>query len=260
MKLLALDFDGVISDSATESFAVALRTYAVLRPGGAMARQACALHGAAAAELRDAPVYRAFVELMPLGNRAEDFGVVLGLLEAGGWADDQGAYDAVRDGAPAGFLESFHACFYRERAELRAADRDAWVALLAPFEPIVEMLQRRAGDVTLCIATAKDRASVDVLLDQYGLRDLFPPDRVIDKENGPTKRAHLTTLRDRLGVAFGDITFVDDKFNHLLDVSNLGVRCALAAWGYNGEREQQLAHDAGHLVCALGDVDAQLFT
>ena len=53
--------------------------------------------------------------------------------------------------------------------------------------------------------------------------------------------------------------FIDDKVNHLDAVAELGVRCGLAAWGYNGAREAQLAHSRGYLVCSLEEIEAQLF-
>ena len=130
---------------------------------------------------------------------------------------------------------------------------------LGPYPPVVDLIRRRARDARLCIATAKDRPSVELLLELYGIADLFPPEHVVDKEHGATKRAHVGTLRDRLRVDFPEITFVDDKLNHLEDVATLGVRCALAAWGYNGERERRLARRAGHLVCSLADVEQKLF-
>jgi hypothetical protein len=55
------------------------------------------------------------------------------------------------------------------------------------------------------------------------------------------------------------MTFVDDKVSHLDAVALLGVRCALACWGFNGVREIGLAQASGHLICTLGDVEAQIF-
>jgi hypothetical protein len=52
---------------------------------------------------------------------------------------------------------------------------------------------------------------------------------------------------------------VDDKLNHLEAVAPLGVRCALAAWGYNGPREHAAAAERGFLVCTLEDVEGKLF-
>jgi phosphoglycolate phosphatase-like HAD superfamily hydrolase len=121
------------------------------------------------------------------------------------------------------------------------------------------MLRRRAGACRYAIATAKDRRSVRVLLREYGVADLFSEDLVLDKEAGVTKVAHHEHLASHCGVAYADMTFVDDKVNHLDAVAALGVRCALSTWGYNGPREHQLARARGHRICSLDDVEAQLF-
>ena len=259
MRALALDFDGVISDSAVESFVVALRTMARQDPGPAWASSLTRLAGADAARVRADSLYRGFLELMPLGNRAEDFAVALRLLESGGTVNDQAGFDRYRDGMSADFLTEFHVSFYRERESLRASDPVAWFGLLTPFSEFVELLHRRSGDRTLTLATAKDRASVDLLLAAYGIEKLFPEELVIDKEAGRSKRVHLQLLRERLDVDFDQITFMDDKLNHLEEVSDLGVQCALAAWGYNGERERRVAGQRGFLVCDRGSAEVDLF-
>jgi phosphoglycolate phosphatase-like HAD superfamily hydrolase len=82
---------------------------------------------------------------------------------------------------------------------------------------------------------------------------------VLDKETGVTKSAHLEHLHGKFGSDYPDMCFIDDKVNHLDDVARLGVRCALATWGFNGPRETALARAAGHLVCTLDDVEAQIF-
>jgi phosphoglycolate phosphatase-like HAD superfamily hydrolase len=130
---------------------------------------------------------------------------------------------------------------------------------MSPYEPFLGVLRRHEDDAVLAVATAKDRASVRKLLRAYGIDDLFPEDCVLDKETGVSKSAHLEHLQGKYGWRFDEMTFVDDKVNHLDDVSRLGVRCALAAWGFNGEREEALARAAGYLVCTLGDAEQQLF-
>jgi phosphoglycolate phosphatase-like HAD superfamily hydrolase len=262
MRVLALDFDGVISDSAPEAFAVSLRTYAALCPGSPFAAQAAALDGSGApsgAAVRAAPLYAPFVEAMPLGNRAEDYAVILRALEQGLPLPDQARYDALRDAQDPAWLERFHARFYAVRDALAASDPEGWSALMAPYPTLLAVLRRRAGDAALAIATAKDARSVHALLSRYGIADLFPAERVLDKQTGRTKTAHLELLRARTGVPFGEITFVDDKVNHLDRAAALGVRCALAAWGYNGPRELALARARGHLVCRLEDVEQKLY-
>ena len=135
----------------------------------------------------------------------------------------------------------------------------AWRGLMACYPELVSLLRHRAGDALLAIATAKDRPSVEALLSLYGIADLFPPERVLDKETGHGKEAHLSRLTTLLEVRYGDITFVDDKVSHLDAVALLGVRCVLAAWGYNGPREERLARERGYAVASLARAEAALF-
>ena len=254
MKALALDFDGVLSDSAREAFVVALRSYAALRPRTRLAAAAARPEPEAQPAL-----YAGFLDLMPLGNRAEDYAVALAALEGGAQLRDQAAYDAFYAGQDVAFLRAFHARFYAERRAFAAADPEGWLRLLGPYAPFLELLRRRAGSAVYAIATAKDRASVERLLARYGVADLFEPRWILDKELGLGKRAHLAALAEGLGVPFAEITFVDDKVNHLEAVAPLGVRCALAGWGYNGARERDRAREVGFPVCSLAEAESVLF-
>ncbi len=247
MKVLVLDFDGVIFDSAREAFRVALDTYTEMTSGSRLPA------------LEKEGLYARFLEIMPLGNRAEDYAVALLALEAERELADQAAYDDFKAKQAAPWLRDFHKRFYRIRHTFAADDPEAWRALLRPYAAFVDVLRRRAGQATFAIATAKDRASVRKLLRSYGIDDLFAGDLVLDKETGVSKAAHLAHLHDRLGADYGEMTFVDDKVNHLDSVAPLGVRCVLAAWGYNGEREHHLARARGYRVCGLDDVEASLF-
>ncbi len=262
MRLLALDFDGVISDSAPEAFVVALRTWCELHPGTRFRDRLALLRGPGAPApeaIQAEPLYEEFMAAMPLGNRAEDYAVELSAAQEGLSLADQEAYDLYKASLPSEELRSFHKRFYQIRAGMSAADPCAWHRLMGPYPEMLELLRRRASDTLLAIATAKDRGSVAKLLAAYGIADLFPAGRVLDKEAGVSKRSHLEHLRSEHGLAFEEITFVDDKLNHLASVASLGVRCGLAGWGYNGEREAEQARAAGHLVLGLDDLEAQLF-
>jgi phosphoglycolate phosphatase-like HAD superfamily hydrolase len=260
-RLLALDFDGVVSDSAPESFVVALRTCAALRdaPLPSAARALADQRGPTLAEVRACSSYAPFLDAMPLGNRAEDFGVVLRALAEEAPLESQSDYNAQLERHSQPWRDAFHSRFYQERQRLRGEDLDAWLALMAPYSEFLALLRRRSGDIQLAIATAKDGESVRALLAAYGAVDLFPDELVVDKEAGRSKVAHLTRLSERTGIALSEILFFDDKVNHLDEVAKLGVRCGLAAWGYNGPREEALAREKGHLLCNLSDVEAQIF-
>jgi len=249
VKVLALDFDGVISDSAPEAFVVAVRTYRETFPEAGFAESAeC-----------DAAIFARFLAIMPLGNRAEDFGVALSAIDRGEALPDQQAYDAFRRSLDPARLKAFHARFYRVRHAWAEALPDAWLGRIQPYPGVCDWLRRRAGDVRLAIATAKDRRSVGTLLGRYGIGDLFEEGFVHDKETGVSKRSHIEAIALRAGCAPADVTFIDDKVNHLQDVAGTGARCLLAGWGYNGEREQRLARAAGFGIPTLDTLDAVVF-
>jgi len=269
VELLALDFDGVISDSAPECFVVGLRTYHDLSDdlsddldseGDSQLRAAYSENRAPSRDRveRD-PLYPSFIDLMPLGNRAEDFGILFRALDERVTLADQASYDAFRSKLSEEWLQAFHRRFYEVRSALAVEDARGWQQLMGTYPEFLAVLRRRAASVELAIATAKDRASVLALLRSYGIDDLIPAERLLDKETGVNKAAHLEHLQGRLGCEFSEITFIDDKVNHLDSVASLGVRCVLAAWGYNGVREHDRARSLGYRVCPLEEAEAQLF-
>ncbi len=249
MKALALDFDGVISDSAPEAFVVAIRTFREEFPESGF--------GAGAEE--DATLLARFLEIMPLGNRAEDFGVALAAIDRDVPLADQAAYDAFYAGLDRARLKAFHKRFYRVRHAWSESAPDGWYSRIQPYPGICAWLRERSTDVRLAVATAKDRRSVHALLERYGIADLFGEGWVHDKETGVSKRAHIEAIASATGCDPTEVTFIDDKVNHLHDVSALGARCLLAGWGYNGEREFAEARAAGFGVATLEGLDAAVF-
>ncbi len=262
MRILALDFDGVLCDSSREVFVVAVDAYALQEPGSPLLRRLTELRDDAANggnDHLDDHLVQAFADLLPLGNRAEDFGVTLRALETGVAIVDQEAYDRFYANHERVWLEDYHRLFYEARSRLRADDLSAWLNLHLPYPGLAETLRGHAADTKLAVATAKDSRSVNLLLEELGMADVFGADLIMDKETGVEKTHHLRVLRDRLDADFSDITFVDDKVNHLEQVARLGVRPVLAGWGFNTHREHTLARSLEYEIAFLGTADAVLF-
>ncbi|MBI9083692.1 MAG: HAD family hydrolase [Desulfobacterales bacterium] len=262
MKILALDFDGVICDSSREIFLVTLRTCAALDSDLDAAEYLDRLQARSGDrdDFAADPVYTAFVALFPLGNGAEDFAVALKAVMSGLALPDQAAYDRYFRQQNAGWKDAFHRAFYDQRAALRAEDEARWLALHGTWPAVTSLLKDRAGAVPYAVCTAKDAVSVQKLLAHFGIGDLFSVDLILDKETGAQKIAHLTELARRTGVDPAEITFVDDKVSHLQKVAPLGVRCVLAAWGDNGSREHLQARQEGFPVAGLERVEEILFS
>ena len=262
MKALALSFDGVLSDSAPEAYVAALRTYCELKPGSCLGESLDRLVGdgqLTRGRVVADPRFAAFVEHLPLGSRAGDLGLTLSILERGLTIREQVAYDRMRREEPATFLWDFHRRFYEIRDELSTSDPEGWRALFDPHPGLPDLLRRRASDRALAILTERNRRSVGLLLREHGVEDLFPDERVMDSETGPTPVAHLRSLQRELRIASTQITFVDSGVRRLDAVFHLGVKCVLATWGHNGPREQDHARERGYQLCSLEDAEAQLF-
>jgi len=136
MQILALDFDGVLCDSSREVFVVAVDTFAGFEPDSPLLEQLRTLRKNAVeggSEYRNAPIYRRFRDLLPLGNRAEDFGVSLRAIDEGAEIDDQAAYDAFYRCMEKSWLDTFHRHFYECRDRLRETDLGGWLRLHLPY-------------------------------------------------------------------------------------------------------------------------------
>ena len=262
MHVLALDFDGVICDSSREVFVTAVDTYADLLPESKLVERLLPLRKDAAAggaDYREAEIYQRFLDLLPLGNRAEDFGVSLRAIEDEVTISDQDDYDGFYQTIGLEWLDRFHARFYECRERMREADVRAWRKLHLPFPGFADVLRRHMDRTRPAVATAKDARSVGLLLDDLGFEGVFEKEMILDKETGIEKTRHLTVLQERTGTDFNHITFVDDKVNHLVKVAELGVRGVLAGWGFNTEREHDLARKLGFEVATLATADEVLF-
>ncbi|NOZ93294.1 MAG: HAD hydrolase-like protein [Acidobacteria bacterium] len=254
MNILALDFDGVIADTSRETFIVSLRTWARVQPRSELAHHPLAGgNGAAAAgyPFDSDPIYVLFVETMALGNRAEDFGVVLAAHHRGVRFADQESYNSFRDRFPAAWLERFHHAYYQERDAFRQGDPRGWQALQRPYPHMVRLLRRREAQGSTAVVTARDRASLLQLLAAWGLDRVIPTQLVYDKETGLRKTAHLRRLLEDTGASPEEVTFVDDKVSHLMAAAPLGVRGVLAGWGHNTRREREEARRLGLPVATV---------
>ena len=218
MQLLALDFDGMISDSAPESFAVALETYTRMRPESGLGAAASVLLrpglGSGLVErLHRHPLYRDFLELMPLGNRAEDFAVALSILEREVEVADQAAYDREWRAQDESFLTAFHSSFYERRAEFAESDPAGWRRLLHPYPAFIDLLRARRGEVVFgspghVLSVSYSGVKISPPLISY---DSCTPYCFIERRKSPklvtypgyVKLAHSFSLFHDLGRVFG---------------------------------------------------------
>lgn len=256
-KILVFDFDGVIANSIHESFMTAINTYIQIVPDHSLPisdplTSDCVFEFEKAHD----DIFQKYLQAMPLGSRAEEYFVVFQLIEKNDFDQiiNQSHFSHYKMTLPEEKRNNYDRRFYENRAALQKKDPLAWAKLIPPFKGVVEAIPALSDRFTLCIATSKDRASINILLQNYGLREYFSPGNILDKDFADSKREHLVRFHEDHHVPYSNIYFIDDKVNHLQSVKNLGVHTYLALWGFNDEREYETAREEGFILLALDDL------
>jgi phosphoglycolate phosphatase-like HAD superfamily hydrolase len=236
-KVLALDFDGVICDTADETLKSTWQVYREIwdASGNDPPSEAAAAFQRMRPTLEigwEAPVLlRAILEGVPEAALLHEFQTTWRprIVKAYRLSpiDLAACFDAVRDAwiqqDPSGWLASQH--FYPDiAARLRALVR---------------------GDVPVFIITTKEGRFAHMLLEANGVT--LPVAQVWGKERARPKADLLRVLRKEQSVDYGKMWFVEDRLKTLRSLEQQAdleaVGLFLATWGYNtpGERDEAAA-------------------
>jgi len=256
--LLVFDFDGVLCDSIHDSFMLSLNTYIEIEPHHRLPLDS-PLHPVApvfAFEKSHPELLEAFRNLLPMGNRAEDYYAIWTIIDTkkGEQIQTQEDFDQFKSRFSQERMEAYAEKFYAHRAYWQKNNPMVWAKLLPPFPGIPEAVENLSKRFFLSIATSKDRASVDFLLDLYGIQKFFLPEYILDKDFARSKRDSFLYFHQQLGLPFQKMHFIDDKVLHLVAVKDLGVKGYLALWGYNTPREHQVAQNHGFILLELSQL------
>ncbi len=256
-RILVFDFDGVICNSIHDSFATALNTYIhIIDDHNLPLRTLLASDKVFKFEKEFPETFKSFSDLMPLASCAEDYFVLLFLIDQNrtDQIHDQNEFNHFKENFSPTQLDEYHKAFYQIRTRMREDNLGKWLDLLLPFPGIPDTIRTLSNRFTLAISTSKDRPSVVLLMERYGLSDCFKPENIFDKDLARSKRDHMIRLQTEYQVPFSQIHFIDDKVSHLLAVRDLGVHNYLACWGFNSEREVRIALKEGFTPIQLKDI------
>lgn len=255
-KILALDFDGVICNSIHDSVMTALNTYLKCTAKHHLPLQKpLTPETVTDFENKNPEFMKQFSHLMPLGNFARDYYVILKIIDKNQYDTicSQRDFNNFREFLNDQQMKTYNNLFYEYRHSLQKNDPDAWADLLPAFPGIPQAVRKLSKNFLLTVATSKDVNSVNILLKKYGINDLFASDNILDKDFAKTKREHMIKFKRLHDLDFSDIHFIDDKISHLLEVKDLKVHTYLATWGFNTEREHKTAEENGIHLLKLKD-------
>ncbi len=241
LRVLALDFDGVIWDSAGECFEIGWRVY----------------QGLTGQDLSGAQNRARFVAARPLARTGHDFFLILRLMHTRPELDLPGfplAEFVKLRSELADEAAVFNRDFYALRAKYREQSFEQWASWQGPYPEMLGLLDRwEARFRGTALATTKDAASAHALLQSVG-RD-WP---VFGKEFSVDKDRQIAGIARQFDVSVGEVLFVDDLLENLHQVAPLGTRTAMAAWGYNTEQSREEARLLGFRVVDVEGLETML--
>lgn len=239
--LIALDFDGVLWDSVHECFVIGHLAY--LRMGGRF------------------PATRTAEELFrsgrPFCRTAQDFYVVFRSLEESPNIDFERLSIQTFERLRQQYKEDsdkFEPIFYEERHNMLQKDPEGWASLQSPFPGIlteIDILHKNFAHVV--IATTKDELSAKYLLNKHHL-----PLNVVAKETSCDKVYQMRHLSSTYQMPLQQLFFVDDLLEQVLHVRSIGVKSAMAAWGYNTHSQREAAKRAGVPLLEMSNLEKQI--
>ena len=253
-NVIALDFDGVICDSAAECVVSAYGAFLE-----AKGEEFDPLSSPVPDYFRDG-----FYRMRPLIRDGRDYLMILYLLDLGVPMSDQRDFDDALEVRLPDLLGLFgvesgpelEAAFQRYRAGFRGRDEAGWMDRNPLYPGMIQALGERQGDLkSVFVTTSKPSTVSKGILEHNGFT--LPDGHVLGKDMvgaSSDKNVHMRLVTDASKVSYSDIHFVDDQVAHLESAQGLGVNCYLAAYGYTTGKQVERARGLGIRVLEEGDL------
>lgn len=227
MKLLILDFDGVLCNSSYECYIVAWKAWQRLT-NNLESRHT---------EKPPEKAWSIFKKLRPQARIAADY---LEIIEKITSVSKKIAVPSDK--------ERFVKFFYEERKKMRNNSLDEWLKINPPFNQPLEIFNSWVSKIPIYIASVKDFESVKSLLKYYNLK--IPQENIYAKHNLNKCKTINHILTDS-SIDPKNVVFIDDNPQNLQFCVPLGIHLILASWGYvpkNGRKiAQQIKADIATL-------------
>lgn len=242
MKVLVLDFDGVIADSQYETLAVGFNSYLGLNKDTKLFNgKKITFENFNSLKKEYKSAVNKFRKLRPLGIDNFCPYVFLTAIEHNIKIKNQDEHIRLRNKLMPNSYNEYVKIFLRERTEFQKKDFDKWVEMDMPIKMIIKSIKMLQKRYIVAVATMNRKKSIIRLLKKYKIS----PRIIADPTISPDKKEQLTYIKNKLKLNFRDMHFVDDQVRHFPKLLKLGVNCYLATWGYNTREQKAEAENLG---------------
>ncbi len=235
MKVLAVDYDGVIVDSVMDSLFVSHNAYLKVF-GGAKKKN----FGGKPFTFQNWPIIRKkykkeiqyYRSLRPYIRGATDYGLIQKLMEEGKYIQNQQEFDKYRETVQFDF-QNFHDAFYQARREAQQESFEGWLSLIPPYQEVIKGIHQFVSEgLKVIVATSNRREYIARTFQPQYYNIPVEAEDILDFCFGEDKSSQIHHICDKYGLNYQDIYFIDDQLAHLEQTGDLGIHVFLAGWSY----------------------------
>ena len=229
MKILAMDFDGVIADSILECAVVGYNGYEIYCSRNQRVKTPD--------EIQSDKLNK-FRIMRPYIRSGEDYIYLFQAIYDDTFISNQEEFDNFRKDH-INRRDSYYQIFYSTRQMMMKSDYKNWIKLNSLYDGMNEFLKSKRVMIHI-VSTKASRYIIEILKSndiEFDLNRIHEAGRISSKTDiimGLLKDHHLLAQ---------ELSFFDDHLDTLHKVESTGVRCLLAGWGYNTVRQRSKCYD-----------------
>jgi len=248
LKVLAMDFDGVLVDSAMEGFFISHNTYFKMfgeKKGELCGGRFITFDNWDYIKVKCKNKIDYFMTLRPFVRIAEDYGLICDLMRESKKIKKQEEFDVYRNKNIAKYREYSNE-IYKERDRIKNIDFNKWLNLYSVYTDMIKGIKDLITNKNrLFITTLNRKETVLSCLNNASVDYKFQEEYILDVSFGEEKSKQMRYIVDNFPVRFEDIYFIDDLVNNLIEAKALGVNVILAGWGYSTSEQKRIALKSG---------------
>lgn len=225
MRIIALDFDGVIVNSANECLLVG--HYAYMKFSGQFNKLKTIEH-ISDSRLKLLNSYRPFV------LSGEDYVFISMAVELNHHFEHQSDFDKFKLKNNE-YTKQFYKMFQNERSSLLNTKRQLWFELNQFYNGMENFIKINDSSDNLIIISTKPKIFIIEILKHHNIN--FDERRIFHANNRVTKKEVIRKFLNENSIDPKSFFFIDDQVSTLKDVKELAINCFLAEWGYNTKKQ-----------------------
>jgi len=226
IKLLAMDFDGVIADSIMECAVAAYNGYASYSGSDTFLLSP-----------KDIDPYQlsVFIATRPFIRSGEDYIYLFHAINEHVDFENQEDFDSFKSNY-IGLKDAFYNEFYSARDRLLNDHYTEWISLNPLFWDMDRFLNHHFEKIH--IISTKAKKFIISILAHYGVR--INHGNIYSTEGKQSKSEVLNEIMGKIKVKSNIAIFIDDHLDTLLRMNVSNVKYYLASWGYNNKKQSSI--------------------